>query len=232
MGIRKAALVAFVASLAGLIGPLWTSVNRMLGIGRWWTVPALLVSVAFPALMLAFYFALFRDPGPMHFSRSLRKLALAAAVTCAGVALVRIEKVGNITWFTLLGQLSTAAYVLLLLIMSRDGPDEPCEEPLPSELMVNLTKLTVLLWSLWVAFQLVRMVIIVFGYSSMERIAFQAARSIPPLHEMLTDVALTFFSQAALLVAPLIVWRSGYGSRKPQRATELDEEYRHPSRQL
>jgi hypothetical protein len=34
---------------------------------------------------------------------------------------------------------------------------------------------------------------------------------------MAMDVILTFLSQASLLTAPYIVWRSGYGSTVPRR---------------
>jgi|HubBroStandDraft_6_1064221.scaffolds.fasta_scaffold742418_1 hypothetical protein len=45
----------------------------------------------------------------------------------------------------------------------------------------------------------------------MKQIAFQVRRAPPSLHDMTIDVILTFFSQASLLAAPYIVWRSGFG---------------------
>ncbi|HEX3744141.1 MAG TPA: hypothetical protein VHW09_09435 [Bryobacteraceae bacterium] len=60
------------------------------------------------------------------------------------------------------------------------------------------------------------MVYIVFSYSFMALIAFQVGPSAPPLHAMLIDVGLAFLSQAALLAAPFIVWRSNFGrNRQP-----------------
>ena len=215
MGIRKAALIACVAAVAGNIAPVWNALSRTLALAagnrQWWILPLVPLEICFMALMPAFYFALFRDPGPLRFPHYLRRMALVAAIALVAVAMVRIGQGGSITWFTVIGLVSTASYILLLLTMSRDAPDEPAEETSPSELLVSLTKMTVLLWGLWVAFQFVRIAIIFSTYSQLKQVAFQWRRAAPPESEMAIDVVLTFFSQAGLLAAPFIVWRSGFG---------------------
>jgi hypothetical protein len=66
---------------------------------------------------------------------------------------------------------------------------------------------------LWVAFQFVRLTIVALTYGQVKQIAFQVGHDAPPLRDMLKDVTLTLFSQAGLLAAPYIVWRSGLANR-------------------
>ena len=216
MSLRKAAFLAFLTAVLSLPWPIWNAFSRSLALGvtgsHWFILPAILGAICFGALMPAFYFALSRDPGPMRFSRGLRKLAFAAAATICIAGAIRAGADPRITWYSAPGLLSWACYIVLLVTMSREGPEEnAAETPPPQDLLVGLTKITVLLWGLWVAFQFVRIIGVVFTYSEVERIALRVRRAPPTLRAMPMDVVLALLSQASLLAAPYIVWRSGFG---------------------
>jgi hypothetical protein len=215
VNLRKAAFLTFITGAVSLPWPLWNAINRVLALGvarsHWFVLPVTLFVICLTAMMPAFYFALFRDAGPMRFSRGLRKLALLAAVALCIVAGIRASAGLHVTWYAVPGLLSGACYVLLLITMSRENSEETARETPPSDLLVSLTKLTVVVWGLWVAFQFVRIAFVVFTYSQLQQNAFQVRRAPPSFGEMVVDVVLAFVSQANLLAAPYIVWRSDFG---------------------
>lgn len=221
MDIRKVALVAFIASVLGMVRPSWDAAHRMTARGvtgsMWWVIPAILFITLVSAIMPVFYFALYRDEGTMRFPRPLRKLALVAAVAYLIATALRLQAWDGY-WHvsTAVGLLANFAYILLLVSMSRESGEVPSAQVPPSDLLSTVTKLAVIAWGIWVAFQVVRLPYVAFTYPFMKRIAYQVGRSAPSLREMLTDVLLTFFSQASLLAAPYIVWRSGFGRGTPQ----------------
>jgi hypothetical protein len=99
MDLRRVALVALVGSVLGAIMPIWNAVYRLVGFGvtgfNWWVLPSMAVMLLFIALMPVFYFALYRDRGTMRFPRYLRKVAVAAAVSCALVTALRVLAHGS-----------------------------------------------------------------------------------------------------------------------------------------
>jgi hypothetical protein len=184
----------------------------------WWIIPSITLLCLFTAVMPVFYFALYRHEGTMQFPRPLRKLALAAAAALVLVMAVRFQARGWAwNWIAAIGPLSNIPYLLLLISISWEVPEEPFARTSPSNLLRIVTQVAVIAWGAWVAFQLVRLPYVAFTYPFMKRIADQVGRSAPSLPEMLTDVLLTFFSQASLLAAPYIVWRSDFGRGAPQR---------------
>jgi hypothetical protein len=120
---------------------------------------------------------------------------------------------GGWNWNSVLALVANGGYILLLVAMSRDIPDELSEPISVSRLLAAITKLAVIAWGLWVAFQFVRLTIVALTYGQVKQIAFQVGHDAPPLRDMLKDVTLTLFSQAGLLAAPYIVWRSGLANR-------------------
>jgi hypothetical protein len=221
MNIRNAAGIAFVASLLSVV-PAWQGMNRLIAIGatrsRWWIPPSIALLgcllVCFLAIMPVFYFALYRHRGPIRFPTPLRKLALAAAAILVAVMILRFQaSSGGWNWNSVLALVANGGYILLLVAMSRDIPDELSEPISVSRLLAAITKLAVIAWGLWVAFQFVRLTIVALTYGQVKQIAFQVGHDAPPLRDMLKDVTLTLFSQAGLLAAPYIVWRSGLANR-------------------
>ena len=179
---------------------------------HWFVIPLILLTTLVTAIMPVFYFALYLDEGTMQFPRPLRKLALAAAATYGIVAALRLQAfVGPWKWDAVLGLLGNLAYILLLVSMSREVSEDPIEPVPVSNLLSAVTQVAVIAWGIWVAFQLVRIAIVVFTYASLKQFAYRLSRTSPSLHDMAMDVILTFLTQASLLAAPYIVWRSGFG---------------------
>ncbi len=91
--IRETAFLACVASVIGLVIPMWNMSQQLSSLesrnpgSRWWMIPVSLLTFLFTATLPAFYFALFRNEGTLRFPKRLRLLALAGAVT-SGVIVV------------------------------------------------------------------------------------------------------------------------------------------------
>jgi hypothetical protein len=221
MGVRRAALITCIASVIVLVTSLWDGARRTAALGvtgsQWWVIPAFALLTLFSAIMPVFYFAMYRYEGAMRFPRPLRKLALGAAVTLGIVTALRSPAwAGSWNPSSIAIHLGNFTCILLLVAMSRDAVGEPSAQGASNFLSV-VTKVAVVTWSVWVAFQLVRLAIVQFTYPSLKTCAYQVGRTPPRLRDMAMDVILTFLSQASLLTAPYIVWRSGYGSTVPRR---------------
>lgn len=179
---------------------------------HWFVIPLTLLITLVTAIMPVFYFALYRNEGTVQVSRPLRKLALAAAAAYVIVMVLRVQALPNrLSWFGVFGLLGNLAYILLLVSMSREASEDPIEQVPVSDLLAAVTKVAVVAWGIWVAFQLVRLAIVIFTYSSFENYANRIGRTPPTLRDMMLEVILTFFSQGSLLAAPYIVWRSALG---------------------
>lgn len=110
--------------------------------------------------------------------------------------------------FTLLGELSNIAYILVLIAMFRRA-DEPLEADAPvSRLLRTMTKIAVISWGLWVAFLVVRVIAMPFAFVQTRTYALQIGRTPPLLWEMMAEAIRTLLIQACLFAAPYIVYRS------------------------
>jgi hypothetical protein len=80
--IRKAALIACVAMVLGVLIPAWDGARTMLAIESIgsWSIPLILLTYCVTAIMPVFFFALYRNEGLLDFPKSLRVLSLAAAI--------------------------------------------------------------------------------------------------------------------------------------------------------
>jgi hypothetical protein len=229
MDVRRAALIACIASVIVVVESLWDGASRMAALGvtgsQWWVIPAFALLTLFSAIMPVFYFALYRYEGTMRFARPLRKLALGAAVTLGIVTALRSPAwAGSWNPAAIAKHLANFTYILLLVSMSRDAVGEQSAQSASNFLSV-VTKVAVVTWSVWVAFQLVRLAIVEFTYSSLKTYAYQVGHTPPTLRDMAMDVILTLFSQASLLAAPYIVWQSGYGQPALAFAMSDDTSY-------
>ena len=94
--IRKAALIACVASVLSLFIPLWNMMNSIIRIesanssSNWWLAPMLMVAYPLAAVMPMFYFALYRNEGTLHFSERLRFICRAAAFIFGAISAVEL----------------------------------------------------------------------------------------------------------------------------------------------
>ena len=97
---------------------------------------------------------------------------------------------------TFLNALATIANILLLNALCRD-PRHSSEEARPvSPLLYVVTKVTVIVWGVWVAFTLMRLVLTPFSHWLIRNQASRLGREGPALADMATEAALTFLSQA------------------------------------
>jgi hypothetical protein len=175
-------------------------------------IPSSALILCFSAIMPLFYFALARDEGSMRFPRYLRKVALVAALSGGIVAVLRLQAAREPwNWSSVIGLLGTVGSLLLLLVISLQRLEPPHSQVPPSTFLVRTTRVAVVVWGAWVAFQFVRLAITASTYGQVTQIAAQVGRAAPARQDMMLDVILTFGSQAALLAAPFIVWRSGFG---------------------
>jgi len=99
--IRKAALIACVAMVLGVLIPAWDGARTMLAIEsmRQWSVPVIVLTWCFTAIMPVFYFALYRNKGLPDFPKSLRLLSLTAAIVLGAITVAGlpqwIESIGS-----------------------------------------------------------------------------------------------------------------------------------------
>ncbi len=107
-----------------------------------------------------------------------------------------------------LGELSSLAYILLLLaFFHRANSHRSTEADVPvSGLLRFVTKLALVAWGLWVAFNLVRLCLTPYAYLQLRSAALQIGRRPPQLGSLMADAIRTLLDQACLFMAPYIVY--------------------------
>jgi hypothetical protein len=207
-GIQKAALVACVLTIGGLVIPTWTAVHQPYEMTqeRPWVVPFVLALAILSALSPLFYFALYRDRGDLGLSRNLRRASLGAAAYLA--LLIAFHAAGWIesfkppsvlsqyrdTWTmgdtaSLLDICANAGTIVLLIAFFRQGESSLSGRPISSELLF-ITRI-----SLLVAF--------VATNGEIVRLVLPQSWSAP--YSVLASFR-TVFGQARWCVAPIIVF--------------------------
>jgi hypothetical protein len=73
-----------------------------------------------------------------------------------------------------------------------------------SRLLIVVTKTALIVWGLWVAFNVVRVGLTPYTYS----LSLQMGRKTPPLSGMMLDAIKMLLNQACFFVAPYIVYNS------------------------
>jgi hypothetical protein len=164
---------------------------------------------------------LYRDEGSSQVSERLRLLARTAAFILGVLLAFQLAP-----WIksparpvpTLLGALATIGNILLLAALSREPGDQAEENPPVSKLLYVVSKVTVITWGVWVAFHLLRVVLLPYTYSQLRNYALSVGREGPSSADMIKEAVQMFLSQACLLAAPYIVYRT----RVKLRSTPLD----------
>jgi hypothetical protein len=235
--VRKVALLACVTSVASMIPPLWNTAQSMIATASqapqqsWRMMPLALATFLASALLPVFYFALFSDEGSVQVSERLRLLARAAAFTLGILLVFKLAP-----WIksptqpvpTWLGALATIANILLLAALSHSPGDES-EEPHPTTARLYVaTKVTVITWGVWVAFSLLRVLLLPYTYSQTRGYLLSIGREGPVLADMANEAVQTFVSSACLWAAPYIIYRSRLSPTAsaytdPSDTTPLDE---------
>jgi len=107
-----------------------------------------------------------------------------------------------------LTELSAFAYILLLLAFFRHADGElftDADVPV-SRLLVFATKVALITWGIWVAFNVVRLVLTPYSYFHLQDAALQIGRRPQRLGPMMADAIRMLLGQACFLIAPYIVY--------------------------
>lgn len=246
MSIKRTALLAFVATLLSLVMPVWNAVQIMMKIGsdhlavKLSTIPATLLIILLSAIMPLFYFAVYRDPDPLRFSRRFRPWIFAAALLSAWITFVAFAQsvrgfglggassltgmrsawnMGQIVGF--IGPISDLSYLLLLVAFFQHANDEFTEVQSSSALLFVSTKVAVIVWSVIVVIAVIRVLLTPYTFSQLRDYAAQMGRS-PRLWDLLQESIASLVSQGVLLVAPFIVYLAVLKRRVDAAAAALD----------
>jgi hypothetical protein len=226
--VRKGALFARITAAAGLVFPVWNSTHQILALGQsrtpLWTMPMIVLALFTSSLLPLFYFALYRDTGGLRITKGLRRLALVAVLILS--VFVALGLPGWIESFArtsvlaadrelwtirdtsfVLDVSSSLGTILLLVALSRQRDEDSSRHPV-SRLLSIVTNVAVVTWGLWVAFQVVRLVLTPYTYTQLRDYAAQVGRTSPSLAYLIRDAARSLLTQAALFTAPLVIWRS------------------------
>jgi hypothetical protein len=208
LDIRKTALVACVAGIWGSVIPVWQAVTSARPLWMWWMTPLMFF---FSAILPVFCFALYRSEGTLCFPKHLRLLSLAAALALGIIVAADMSGlIGSVgpreytsvltaapePWpiarvVTLLTEFSNLPFILLLIALSREATDKPSADVPASRLLSIVTKVAVVGWGLWVAFNLVRVVLTPYTYFELRNYALQIGRTPPHLADMMADAIRT-----------------------------------------
>lgn len=230
MDVRRIALINCVLLVLSVVLPVW-NVARSVATAATsvrWSIMVITGMAPFLVVMPLFYFALYRDRGTLRVSRRMRLVASIAAAVVAAISLAQLP-----AWLASLGavadqsvltpggrswglhdlsavsaQLATLAYILLLVTFWRGPRNEPNFEVPVSKLLRVVTVVTVVVWGAVVAVSVLRLVFTPYTYAQIQTAAAQAGRTPPTLGFVMWDAARFLFSQAGVLAAPFIVWRS------------------------
>jgi len=77
-----------------------------------------------------------------------------------------------------------------------------------SGLLSLTTKIALVVWGLWVAFNLVRLCLTPYNYFHLRNVAFQIGRRPPQLGSMMASATRTLLQAACAFMAPYIVYNS------------------------
>lgn len=244
MNIRKVALITFIGTVLGLLIPLWNSVQYFFRIASAypvlkWSLGAAIVLFGVPitAIMPAFYFALYRNEEPLRLWKRFRPLSLAAVLVLAIVTIVEFRMVfglggnssvlpeardgwniGQIT--TLLGLVSNAAYILLLVSIFQHTTFESGSALSKSELLSFTTRVAVMYGAIVVASSLAQLLATPYTYF---QVLDHIARRRFDLADRMMQSAGALLEGVCRFVAPYIVYRSVVRRRGEGAIPDLDD---------
>ena len=230
--LRKIAFLAFISSVLSLLTPVWNTTQTIMAFesthpqSKIWMIPTILLVCLITASMLMFYFALFRNDRTLHFPRRFGPLALVGVVSLGVYVVLGLPGVVrslNVYWTgtklfdgrsgatsvsTIAGEVSNLATILLLIVFFRQANDEPHAEVPISRLLDVATKVAVIAYGLWSAFNLVRLIVSPLIYSQLRDYALQVGREPPEFRSILAEVLPALLSSLGFLIAPYIVYKS------------------------
>lgn len=202
-------------------------------------VLALLASITLPV----FTFALSQDRGTLHFSKSLRRLAMAAAVVLTllftsglpewlgrlveysrilpglppGAVASDPRTIYNISTF--LSEVSSLSLILLLVAIFRHEDNEP--DLAASHFLRIATRTAFVALGLWLLFNLIRGLLAPYTYAQLRQYMARMGRPAPPAITIVGELMKAMLSAACVFSVPYIVSKGiSAQDAPPQPATE------------
>ena len=235
--VKRAALVACIATVIGAAIPMWTSIRQMLAlesnigsnIGRLGAIAAILVGYIFAAIVPLFYFALYLNDGDLLVSRNMRRVTITAAAVIGllGVAAIpgwigsfRGESAGR-PWTigdtsAALGEIATLASILPLVALFRLATDGSSERGVSvSRLLRMVTKVAVIAGGIVAVGCVIGVMATPWVYAYLRDRSLEMGYSNVrwTFSRLVFDRVQTALAVVCLYVAPFVVWR---GSRIPR----------------
>lgn len=142
-----------------------------------------------------------------YYLKAMAMLDWGSSRTTSFLALARDPRTMNQVAI-LLSECSNIAYILLLVVFFRQSSGERLGEadvPAP-RLFRSLTKIVVIVWGIWVAFNIVRLAAMPFLYPLLQSIALRTGGTPPPLGRWVFEAAQNVLTQACLFIAPYVVY--------------------------
>jgi hypothetical protein len=109
---------------------------------------------------------------------------------------------------TLLAQISNLGLVLLLISIFRHESNQAESEVGPSSTLRIVTKAAVMIWGLWLGFNLIRGILTPYLYLQVRNAAAQAHRSPPRAIDLVADMVSAILLAACWFISPYIVYKS------------------------
>ena len=244
-GVARAALFAFVVSVAGGILPIYGAVQQLLAMRHAMAVNWLAPLIIGSSIVLAiigpiFYLVVYLRSREIALGSTGRALALSAAfiltlvILTDAASLVRrmfaqttvLDPSANHTTMfnvlSLLLQLTGLAPAPLLYLLSRNDSGEDAAPITPSRLLRSITNLAALICALVLAALLLRLAMAPYLHSLARDYAARTRQPIPTLTGMIVASLQTLLVQTCGLAAPLLVWFSFRRPSKPPQPGETE----------
>ncbi len=211
LDLRKVAFLAGVANGLSALIPIWNALHA-LGAAGGLALLLELVSLLGSVLMPIFLVALHRDEGALRIPRHLRLLALAGAVvfTCMicwslppWIGQPGIDAIYYVS--LLLTEISNVGMVLVLIALFRTGDGATATNAPVSNFLRVVTRATVVVWGMWLAFNLFRGLMAPYAYLQVRDYAARIGRAAPTPIDIVGDLLLGILNAAIFFSVPYIV---------------------------
>jgi hypothetical protein len=124
---------------------------------------------------------------------------------------------------TLLAEVSSLAMIVLLISFYRYENEEAGSDVAASGFLRIATRTTVVIWGIWLGFNIIRGLLAPYTYIQLRNYAAQMRRPAPPAITVVGELLRTMLSTACLFCVPYIVPRSLEGGPRPEDSADADK---------
>ena len=125
---------------------------------------------------------------------------------------------------TLLAEVSGVGMILLLVSFYRYKDEDTGSAIEVSKFLRVATRTAVVIWGIWLGFNIIRGLLAPYTYIQLRNIAAQTRRPAPEAITVVGELLKTMLSAACLFCVPYVVSRSLEGSPKPEENVVADQE--------